>query len=301
MGVYIAAKGFESFLPDAWAADNGSRPTRGLIPPAIGVFIASAIAVIFNPNGASMFIYPFETLGSNAMMTMIVEWFSPDFHAREWLPLAALMMLLIASGLFSRKRSSITEIALTGILGYAALRSMRNVPLFAVAVIPILARHLDGIFQINAGQAKPSKLINAANVLILSLVILAGLAQTSTVLLDQKESEREYFPVDAVQWIEENKPQGKIFNTYGWGGYIIWHLPDYPVYIDGRADVYGDAFMRDFMSLYNAQPSWETKLENAGVNLVLVETGSPLADALTQDDHWTLAQSDPLSTLFTRK
>jgi hypothetical protein len=104
-----------------------------------------------------------------------------------------------------------------------------------------------------------------------------------------------------VAWIKDNAPPGKIFNTYGWGGYIIWHLPDYPVYIDGRADVYGDAFMRDFMTIYNTQPGWEAKLQNAGVNLVLVETGSPIANALTEDAHWRLAQSDQFSMLFTRK
>lgn len=301
MGMFIAAKGLESLLPEGWSGDNGIKLTRSMILPVGGVLAATVAAVLFNPNGAYMFVYPFETLGSNAMMTMIQEWFSPDFHAREWLPLAALIMGVLAAGMFSRRRSSITEILLTGILGYAALRSMRNAPLFAVGVIPVLAHHLDGILPITVNKSKPTKIINIANFVILGFVALVGIAQITSTLLSQAESEKEYFPVESVAWIKENAPPGKIFNTYGWGGYIIWHLPEYPVYIDGRADVYGDAFMRDFMSIYNAQPGWAEKLETAGVNLVLVETGSPIADALAGDEGWELTQKDESSVLFERK
>ena len=36
-------------------------------------------------------------------------------------------------------------------------------------------------------------------------------------------------------------------NHYNWGGYFIWKLyPQYRVFMDGRADVYGDALMTDF-------------------------------------------------------
>jgi hypothetical protein len=249
-----------------------------------------------------MFAYPIETLNSKAMMALIVEWFPPDFHAREWLPFAILIILLLSSGLFSRKRSSITEIVLTAVMGYAALRSMRNVPLFAIVAIPVLSRHLQGIFPINLSKSKPSNLASAIDLSILAIIIITGLSRMVSELQNQKASERRYFPVAAIDWIKENKPPGNIFNTYGWGGYLIWHLfPDYPVYIDGRADIYGDAFMNEYLNTYNAEPDWDTQLQKAGVSLVLVETSSPIADALAHDDKWRIANADEICVLYIRK
>jgi len=47
------------------------------------------------------------------------------------------------------------------------------------------------------------------------------------------------FPVQLVEFIRQNNFQGQLFNTYGLGGYLIWSLePHYPVFIDGREDVY---------------------------------------------------------------
>ena len=41
-----------------------------------------------------------------------------------------------------------------------------------------------------------------------------------------------------------------MLNHYNWSGYFIWKLyPDYRVYIDGRADLYGDGFMSDFAAV----------------------------------------------------
>jgi hypothetical protein len=302
LGLYVFLKLLECYLPDALTADNSSRPNRKLILPAAGVFGASCLAVIINPNGVYMYVYPFETLSSKAMMALIEEWLSPNFHLLEWLPLALFMTALVASGLFSRKRSSVTEIVLTAILGYAALRSMRNVPLFAVAAIPVLAFHLDGIFHLKVKKDIPSQLNTVVNASILGLVLLVALVQVSTVMLNQNNNEKDHFPVSAVEWIKNNNPRGNIFNTYGWGGYLIWHLyPNYKVYVDGRADVYGDAYLQDFISIYGAQPGWEDKLQRADVNLALVETGSPIANALSQSTNWRIVIKDDLESLYVRQ
>jgi hypothetical protein len=104
-----------------------------------------------------------------------------------------------------------------------------------------------------------------------------------------------------VDWILENHPAGNIYNTYGWGGYLIWRLPDYPVYIDGRADLYGDAFIESYLKAYNALPGWEQQLETNNVNLALVETGSGIGNALMKTSGWQLVLSDENSLLFQRR
>ena len=54
------------------------------------------------------------------------------------------------------------------------------------------------------------------------------------------------FPVRAVEYLRQHPLPGPMYNTYGYGGYLIWSLPEHKVFIDGRADVYerGGAFRR---------------------------------------------------------
>ncbi len=47
------------------------------------------------------------------------------------------------------------------------------------------------------------------------------------------------YPFKALAYIDEqeiNLEEHIVFNQYGWGGYMLFS--DYPVFIDGRADVY---------------------------------------------------------------
>ena len=61
---------------------------------------------------------------------------------------------------------------------------------------------------------------------------------------------REHFPAAAVAFLSREHPPGPILNHYNWGGYFIWKLyPEYRVFMDGRADVYGDTFMDEFAAL----------------------------------------------------
>ena len=51
----------------------------------------SFLAAVLNPNGYHLWIYPFETLGSGAMQSYIVEWRPPDLHVPIFWPFAALL------------------------------------------------------------------------------------------------------------------------------------------------------------------------------------------------------------------
>ena len=74
-----------------------------------------------------------------------------------------------------------------------------------------------------------------------------------------------------------------MFNAYSWGGYLIYRLyPDFPVYIDGRADLYGPAFFSQYAGTYLAKPGWEETFAQENIAYVLVESNSDLADALRQ-------------------
>jgi hypothetical protein len=259
------------------------------------------LAALANPNGIKIIIYPFQTLISPSMQQLIQEWFSPDFHQLMWQPFAWLILALIGIGMISKKSISPTNILLTLFLGYAALRSMRNIPLFVIAVIPFLSDQIGSLINIPIEKGIPSRLFSIiAPILLLFLTLVIGLRFVQ-VIREQSTTESENFPKAAVDWLLENKPQGNLFNSYGWGGYLIWKMfPEYRVYIDGRADVYGDKFIFDYMTVYRAEPGWEGKLNAQDVHTVLIESDAPLAYTLSQSTTWQIAYHDKTSTVFTR-
>jgi hypothetical protein len=262
---------------------------------------ACLLVTLANPNGIHIIIYPFQTLTSPAMQQFIQEWFSPDFHQMMWQPLAWLILVLIGIGMVSKKSISSTNILLTIIFGYAALRSMRNIPFFAITAIPVLAEQADSLVRIRSEVRVPSRLLKLTIPILLVSVLLITSLRFVQVVHEQSRTEAENFPKAAVDWLLQNRPTGNLFNSYGWGGYLIWRTyPNYKVYIDGRADVYGNAFIFDYMSIYRAEPGWEDKLNNQAVQTVLVESDAPLANMLRQLPTWRIAFEDKASTIFVR-
>jgi hypothetical protein len=245
------------------------------------------------------------------MQAYIQEWFSPDFHRSEWQPLLWMLLALVGLAVFSRRhRIPLPHTLLTLFFGYMSMRSMRNVPLFVLAAAPVLTALAEGA----AAAAKealrnedrqtvhaPPRLPGWVNVLLILLALLAAGGRFATVVISQPQTEQESFPAAAVDWILANQPEGNIYNTYGWGGYLTWRLRDYPVFIDGRADLYGDAFIESFLEIYRARPGWQEALASNGVNLALVENGSAIGDALAVSPEWELVFSDEKSLLFVRR
>jgi hypothetical protein len=114
--------------------------------------------------------------------------------------------------------------------------------------------------------------------------------------------EAQEFPAAAVDFIRDQKPQQPIYNEYIWGGYLIWRLyPDYRVYIDGRADVYGDGLINEFLQVKDGRTAWREPLDNHGIRTVLVKPDAALASLLRQDGAWQKIFEDKQSVIFVRR
>ncbi len=303
VAVYLVGSAGEH-LSD-WRAELNWRSSTGTLATVLVLCIG---VVPLNPNGATMYVYPFETLTSHAMQTYIQEWFSPDFHLTEWQPYAWLLLATFGAMALSKKRPGLTDVLLLVGFGYAGLRSARNIPLFAVAAAPVLAEHLwslleargwTGLFQ---SSPRVSRAMAVMNWLVLALILGAGAVRVGTVVANQSATESSKFPAAAVEFIKSHNLQDALYNSYGWGGYLIWkRYPAQRVYIDGRADVYGDKFIEEFLTAYRGGTDWRAPLDRYHVQLVLVEPDAPLAARLGQDEAWNRIYADSQAVLFQRK
>jgi hypothetical protein len=211
-------------------------------------------------------------------------------------------LALIASSLIARARVPLAHTLLIALLGLLALRSARNIPLFALVAVPALSAQLAAWIPLRASGKPTPRLMQWLNIFLLLALALVALIRIGSVLVNQSNSERQKFPAAAVEWIQQNRPAPNLYNSYGWGGYLIWKLyPGYKVYIDGRADVHGDAFIEDFLNIYRGAPGWQTGLAGRDVRLVLVEPDAPLAANLSSDPLWRRVFSDAQSIIFQKK
>jgi hypothetical protein len=270
----------------------GNTPWQDACPILLRVLLlllTCLVLVPFNPSGAQLYRYPFDTLRSPAMRSVIGEWFSPDFH--EWLYrpflLAWLLLLTALSGQRSRpKVRVIVPLLLTSV---AALDAVRHIPIFILVAIPVLAAMPAASASIAISRQRPNSWRFRPFFYITVIILMAGFVVAKWVSLarNQNAREAELFPTNAVAFLRASDQPRRLFVYYDWGGYAIWKLyPEYSVFVDGRADLYGDDLLRQFETALQLRSGWQDVLDRWKMEAVLVPPSCALAQALLLDPNW---------------
>lgn len=275
------------------------------IGKVIAVTLVAGLALVLNPNTTQMWGYPFRTFGIGVLQQFIQEWASPDFHMRETWPFIFLLLGTFAAVGLSARRIDWTDLTLTCGTAFMALYAGRNISTFALVACPVLSRHLDGLLRergLFLARPRPPRGINLVlNWLLLTLVVL-GAALKIAATLEPKtvaEAQAEYLPVGVAAYLNTAAPAGPMFNTYNWGGYLMFAAPQYPVFVDGRTDLYDDALLRQWLDTMNGQ-NWRETFAQYGIRLVVIERDSALAGLLRGDSGWREVYTDAKATIFQR-
>jgi hypothetical protein len=269
--------------------------------------VLSLVAICINPNGVTMLTYPFRTVGIGALQDFIQEWASPNFHERQTWPFVFLLLGVLAAAGLSRKRIDWTDLALVSGTAFMSLMAGRNIATFAVVASPVLIRHADDWLDERGWNIEPSRRARGVqgyvNLLLLVLIVLgAGLKVVGVVLPETVDvAQEERLPVRVAGWMNANKDrlEGlKMFNSYNWGGYLMFAAPDFPVFVDGRTDLYDDEFLREFLSAWRGFPGWEETLRDYDIGFVVVEAGGLMANAMRPDGDWVIVYEDEQAIVF---
>ena len=102
------------------------------------ILLLDLLIVPLNPNGLRMFSYPIETLRSAAMQNYIAEWASPNFHHAEYWPFLLVVLGTFAALSWSRRDVRPRDLLLLLVSLYAALCSIRMMPLFVLVAVPLI-------------------------------------------------------------------------------------------------------------------------------------------------------------------
>jgi hypothetical protein len=265
-------------------------------------------AIVLNPYGVQMLAYPFRTVNIGVLQDFIQEWASPNFHQTQVWPFALLLLGVLAAVGLSTRRIDWTDLVLTGGTALMGLMAGRNIAVFAIVATPVLSRHVNAWLTERGWVIRPVRRVSGPmlvlNWVLLIVVLLGGLVKIAAALNESvmRDAQETYLPVEIAAFLDESPPPGKMFNSYNWGGYLMFAAPNVPVYVDGRTDLYDDDFLRDYLDVYFARDGWRESLDEQDIGFVAVEESSTLAKLLrTQPDTWKESLfDDEHSSLFVR-
>ncbi len=276
---------------------------------------ASAVALFVNPYGwrGVEFLWLLRTRLSaeNVFGETIAELRSP-FGAGVhgiW-PVVAfrvalvLAVALVAARITRRRPFDLLVVALFAVLGATAVR---NVGMFAVAVLPIALECAQELSDAWRGLAIPRRVAGVAALALLPLVasqaVLGGYYVSD---LRPERFGRGFAPAVAphgtVDTIEREKLAGPLYNELRFGGYALGRLwPREKVFIDGRLEVVGEAFYRQYQVIESGA-GWPEMMRRWNPNLVLIaSTTRDLVLRLSEDPAWAPVDFDGASVLFLRR
>jgi hypothetical protein len=257
----------------------------------------SCAALFVNPVGFKQVLYPFDNLMN--MQTMIV-------NVEEWAPLnlteargiGVLAVLLCIALLIAARKAEIylDELLVLAAGAWLAFEHTRMMILFGILAAPTLCRQLANVWE-NYEPEKDRILPNA--VLIGISIVIVVLAFPSRQNLERQVESTS--PVKAVQYIKANQLSGHMLNDYTYGGYLIWAAPEYPVMMDGRADLYEwTGFLEEYAHWAKLEEDPNLLLEKYNVNFCLLSTHSQMTNVLPLLRDWKLVYSDDLAKVFVR-
>lgn len=294
--------------------------TRAAHRTLVWVSLASAAAVGLNPVGPRVWLVARDEVSVGR--AFIVEGQPPQLSEAVSAPFFAMLALVVVFALLRRRDLRMPDLLLLVGTGAMALAAVRSVPFFATVAAPILCAHVAATLRTRApdpanpptvdptgsaatatpgkaGELSPAQAGAFNLALLVVLTALVG-AQTVSELgkanVDAQLSKRA--PVEATAWVRAEAPPGRLFNTFDWGGYLIWELPERPVWIDGRA-----ALHRDLLPEYARAidgDGWSELVDAQDIAVALVPSDSGIGLAMATDPGWRVAYRDDVATVFVR-
>lgn len=309
IGLVLIGVAIVGVVLDTWSAGEKLSSQWPQLKTLVLVFIACLLAVNINPQGPRIFVFPFEFFLSPIQQDWVIDWLSPDFHQKELLPLAALILLTIAALALSPKRVRPSELLLFLATLYATLKSNRHMAIFALVAGPLLAayaQHWLATTRFGSLSSQTPAPANRRRELVMNLILLVPLIacviKLKSVIYSTPTQDRVGVPLNAVRYLKENGITGNTFTDPNiWSGYLIWALPSNPVYIDGRIDMYGDQFVKNYIELTTGLADWKEPFDRYRVKAAIVSPKSVLRLQLQESPNWQQLYEDDMALVFQRK
>lgn len=259
-------------------------------------FLLSIAALFLNPIGPSQVLYPIDTLLHQPLgLSAVDEWKPLSFSDSRAFALVAVIAASLLMVTVRWQELLWEELLILAMGTWLAASHERMVFAFGILAAPILTRLLKNEWE-DYDVHRDHPIANA--VLIVASFIAIYFAFPSKSELTSLVATQS--PVKAVEFLKSKHISGPMLNEYVYGGYLIWAAPEYPVFIDGRADVFeATGVFSEFGNWATLQKPPTELLDKYKINFCLLARSSPMVQVLPLAG-WTMVYSDDNSAVFLR-
>lgn len=279
----------------------------------IWTLVLTILASAINPEWFQHWLYPFQILQMEASKTFIQEWQSPSFHAPVFLGYLALVLGFFVIYIYQQRKADLTEMVLPLFFVAASFVSLRHIPLAVLIMAPFAAKavgesgNLTQIYQRWVGRGKSLGDLEFKLNWLVVIVVAIGMAAYAPVYharaidKENKNLVESLLPLNATEFILSAGITGRMFNTYHYGGYLIHRLyPSQRVFIDGRADLFGDDFIKEYSKIYKGEPDWALTFDKFNIDYVICERKAPIRQLLLNRGDFKLVYDDRQSSVLVK-
>lgn len=275
------------------------------------VTLASALAYLVNPQGLGIIVWTMRHLTPPVALifeNMPLSFSRFPIHTAYLIAVGILIVI-------TARRVPPTAVLLAALFGYLALRANRNLVEFTIVTMPFvvvvladLGRRAKDWFDAHwVGGADVSWGIVAGRI-VLGLVILYMLWPLT---ISRSEyafygfgtglNPKLYYPSGAIKFLDKNDINGRMYNSYGFGGYLIWKAPDRPVFLDGREPIY-KSLVAETKNALKDQKTWTKFLDKYRIDYAVESSQGGAYFALKYDPKkWALVYWDDTSMVMLRR
>jgi hypothetical protein len=267
-------------------------------------FVASVLASLANPFYYHSLLFPFRVMADQPSQARILEWMSPPFGHPQVLVLELMLGLMLVLALGTARPVPWRDLAVLVPLVHMGLQAARNTPLLVIVATPILGRAIASCAWAHWGSlpvlGRRVVAVGALGLVASSCSLVAGSRQPARIwdAFRPAFGVAETVPAGAIELLRREGRRGTLWNEYGWGGYLIWHLyPELRVSIDGRMAVYGPERFAEHLTVAELKPGWPEALARLAPEAAIVRSGSSLVSALRASG-WVVRYEDKVATVL---
>lgn len=278
----------------------GRGDKRLLVLAAVGVLLATFL----NPRGFGSWTYVFNSLTVTSSRQFSAEW-RPPVNSGWQMNLFFLWLLVfpLLAGLSPRKLDRLEWTWFLG-FGFLALFGERYVIWF-VFILTMLSSLMLAEWEkkVLGDQKSGSPALNLTLSLVFILLPLALLPGVRDAWWLNAPAASENTPIAATGWLAAHPDYpDSLWSEIGFSSYIEFALPERPVWIDTRFEVFPVAQWQLYKDITNATYNWESLLDASGANLLMVSTMNQpvLLDALAGSPGWCELYRDDIAVIYRR-
>jgi hypothetical protein len=301
---FIFGLALAGFLAAEAVLSPGIGETRGAAARRWGVFLLAAImAGLVTPYGIAGLLQPFRLMAMPGLQSTFAEWLSPDFRDAAALELWILGAMFI--GFATGVRLPLTRALLLVGLVHMTLQHARHEDLLAIVGPLAAAASFGGSLAARQAAAAPSRV----RLWFARLAPLAGtparllaLAVAVAVALPMRPITRADDPVTpgaALEAAERLGLAGPVYNSEAFGGYLLFR--GVPSFIDGRVELYGDAFVtQDFQAENGNEPALTALFAQYRIGWTLLLPQAGAVGVLDRLPGWQRVYADDRAVIHRR-